>query len=202
MRARDLGIAIGDGVPAANNAITDVAGRARRSYDADRRRLGAHRRDGGRSARDTPLRRLPPAQRQRRADRARVGARVGSPHDTDRHHEHLQRRCCPRRDRRGFRRRGRVVATRRRRDLRRLPQRHPRPARHGRARTRRARRRARRRGRRGKRRRRHRHGVPRVQGWDRNGLAHGGRLRRRRSRPGELRPAPSASASTASPLDS
>src|SRR6186997_2149312 len=26
MRARDLGIAIGDGVPAANNAITDVAG--------------------------------------------------------------------------------------------------------------------------------------------------------------------------------
>ena len=26
MRARDLGIAIGDGIPAANNAITDVAG--------------------------------------------------------------------------------------------------------------------------------------------------------------------------------
>src|SRR6266850_1610058 len=26
MRARDLGIAIGDGVPVANNAITDVAG--------------------------------------------------------------------------------------------------------------------------------------------------------------------------------
>ena len=95
--------------------------------------------------------------------------------DTHRHHEHVQRRRRPRRDRRRARaRRGRMVAPRRRRDLRRLPQRHPRPAREGRARrTPRSRPRIDGDGRRGKRRRRHRHGLPRVQGRHRHGLAYG-----------------------------
>ena len=90
MRGRELGIEVGTRPPGPENAITDVAGVRVGSHDAHRGRRpaggrrgpGAHRRHGDRAARRQRLggaavRRLPPAQRQRRDDRPRVDPRVG-----------------------------------------------------------------------------------------------------------------------------
>ena len=111
MRARDLGITIGDGTPGPLNAITDVAGRPRRPHDA--RSAATVRSSSGRDPVRTGvtvvvphdgdvwteprLRRLPPTQRQRRADRPRVDPRDGAARRRDRHHQHALRRGRPRR---------------------------------------------------------------------------------------------------------
>ena len=115
MRTRDLGITIGLGSPGPLNAITDVAGvrvgtrhdhRGRRTA---RRRPGSgadrgHRRRAARTRRlaRTGLRRLSPAQRQRRADRPRMGPRIREAHHPCRDHQHAQRRRRPRRAGRGL----------------------------------------------------------------------------------------------------
>ena len=123
------------------------------------------------------VRRLPPAQRQRRAHRARVDPRGGPARRAGRDHQHPQRRRRPRRARRP---RDRAIAARAAacgrcpvvgetwdgllNDIDGL---HVRPE-HVDAALAAAADGA---GRRGQRRRRHRHGLPRVQGRDRDGVA-------------------------------
>ena len=115
MRARDLGITIGRGVPGPFNAITDVAGVTVGHTTLDQRRRaagagrgpGADRRDRHLSAgrgglARTRLRGLPPAQRQRRAHGSRVGPRIGPADDADRDHQHAQRGRRARRARGGL----------------------------------------------------------------------------------------------------
>ena len=164
-------------------------GRDRRPHDPHRGRRTARRRPGPgphrrhrrlpartRLAPRAGLRRLPPPQRQRRADRARVGPRVGHADLADRHHQHAQRRHRPGRARGRVRGRQSVkrrdlVAAGRRRDVRRRAQRHQRLPRPRRAPPRRARGGDRRAGRGGRRRRRDRDDLPRVQGRHRDGVA-------------------------------
>ena len=116
MRARDLGITIGRGTPGprqrhhrrrrASPSATRPSSAARvplvRGQGPVRTGvtviLPARRRGLARAG----LRGLPPAQRQRRADRPRVGPRIGPAHDADRHHQHAQRRRRARRARRGL----------------------------------------------------------------------------------------------------
>ena len=109
MRAREHGITIGQGVPGPANAITDVAG-VRVGHATliegegplgDRARPGSHRRDGdpapGPDLGPAAVRGLPSPERQRRADRTGVGARVGPADHADRAHQHPQRRRGSRR---------------------------------------------------------------------------------------------------------
>ena len=78
-------------------------GRPRRAHDADRGRRRPHRRDRRRPAGAAVLRGAVPAERERRDDRARVGARVRPPDLADRDHEHALGRRRPRRARHGGR---------------------------------------------------------------------------------------------------
>ena len=128
--------------PGPGNAITDVDGvnvGVTTLIDGDGPLVGPgpgpHRRHGDRAARrhrrEPVVRRLPPAQRQRRAHRPGVDPRVRPAHHADRDHEHAQRRRRPRRDRR--RRRAGAAPdvsvlepAGRRRDLRRRAERHQR----------------------------------------------------------------------------
>ena len=116
MRTRDLGIAIGRGRPGPAQRHHGRRRRAGRARDARSRATGRSSSGGGRSGPASRsscprepgrlaragLRRLPPAQRQRRADRPRVGPRVGDADDADRDHQHAQRRRRARRARRGL----------------------------------------------------------------------------------------------------
>ena len=70
-----------------------------RPHDADRGRRRPHRRHGRPAAAGAALRRLPPDQRQRRADGARVDPRLGAADDAGRAHQHALRRRRPRRAR-------------------------------------------------------------------------------------------------------
>ena len=126
----------------------------------------------------------------------RVDPRGGPARRPDRDHQHPQRRRRPRRpgrqrDRASTGGRRPVVAARRRGDVGRAAQRHRRPPRPARARRRGDRRRRGRPGHPGQRRGRDRHGLPRVQGRHRVGVAGRGRERRRldggRAGPGQLR---------------
>ena len=210
-RARDRRSATGTAGPL--DAITDVAGVRVGSVtliEGDDVRTGvtvivpSEADVGVRAA----VRRLPHAQRQRRADRARVGARVRAADDADRAHQHAQRRRRARRA--GGRTRWRRAASD--------------DGSTGRCRwsarpgtgcsttstastcapstsTRRSRRPRGGAGRGGRRRRRHRHDLPRLQGRDRHRLARGRRgarrLHGRRARAGQPRLARAADASAA-----
>ena len=197
MNAAELGIRIGELEPGPHDAITDVAG-VRVGHttliegesvrtgvtvilptpDGEPCFAGAHRLNGNGELTGP-----------------RVDPRVGPADDSRRPHEHVLRRRRPRRDRRrAARGQPRTLApARRRRDLRRLPERHRGHARSRRARVRRARARRGRPGRARRRRRRHRDDLPRVQGRHRHRLAtDGGRAHGGRSRPGEPRAAAAA----------
>ena len=95
-RARDLGIEIGRLAPGPENAITDVAGvRVGHTTLIE----GTDVRTGVTvvaASAGAALRRLPPDQRQRRADRSRVGTRLGPAHDAGRADEHALGRRRPR----------------------------------------------------------------------------------------------------------
>ena len=148
MRTRDLGITHRAGSPGTAQCHHGRAGRAGRARHDHRGRWAARRRPGsgpdrrhrrrpartGRLAR-AGLRRLSPAQRQRRADRPRMGPRV---RDADDSRSRSRTRTASAssgtpwsRPRSATRtRRGIVVTARRRRDVRRPAQRHqrlPRP---------------------------------------------------------------------------
>ena len=157
MRTRDLGIAIGRGSPGPLNAITDVAGVrvGHATLIAGDGPLVVGQgpvRTGvtvvvprGRPTGATGLRRLPPPQRQRRADRARMDPESGKLVDADRASPTptasvwSATRWSPTSVARSSRGRRRLDPAGRRRDLRRPAQRHQRLPRPTRARPRRAR---------------------------------------------------------------
>ena len=191
MRARDLGIVIGRGRP---GPAQRHHGRRRASASATRRSSRATGRSssaqgpvrtgvtvvvphGADALERAGLRRLPPAQRQRRDDRPRVGPRIGHADDAGRDHQHAQRRASsatrssPTPSTRPTRRTRSwslpVVGETYDGLLNDINGFHVRPE-HLRRGPGRGGRRA---GRRGQRRRRDRDGLPRVQGRDRDGVA-------------------------------
>ena len=109
MRTRDLGITIGFGRPGPLNAITDVAG-VRVGHatiiEGDgplvvgqgpvRTGVTVVVPRGPDDWREPVFAGLPPPQRQRRADRPRVGPRIRKADHADRHHQHPQRGRRPR----------------------------------------------------------------------------------------------------------
>ena len=200
-----------------HDAITDVAGRAGRPHDPDRRATGRWSSAQGpvrtgvtvvvpherRRLDGAGLRRLPPAQRQRRADRPRMGPRIGHARRrrsaiTNTHSVGIVRDALiAARRRRAPAGAAPLVAARRRRDLRRRrsttstastcgPSTSTRPSRRRPAGAVAG----------GQRRRRDRDDLPRVQGRDRDRVAGRARRRRRldgrRARPGQLRRARAA----------
>ena len=171
-RARDLGIELGRLPTGPANAITDVPGVSGRPHDADR----------GRDVRTGVTVVVPPPEPLFAGSHTingngeltgpRVDPRFRHVDDADRPDEHPLGRSRPRcADRVAAAGRMGLEPAGRRGDMGRLPQRHQRLPRPAGARRRRARGGARGAGRGGLGRRRHRHGLPRLQGRDRDVVA-------------------------------